>query len=63
MKGTEVIDKAIIYPEDVVVIGTTDLMVVLREKGNVGASRNLLLRKAAYDIVRHRTVPPLQQIK
>ena len=38
-------------------------MVVLREKGGVGASRNLLLGAADYDTARHRTVLPLQQIK
>ena len=59
----EVIARASIAPEDGVVIRTTDPMVVLREKGNVGASRNLLLRAAAYDIFGHRTVMPLQQIK
>ena len=63
MEGIEVIDRSIIYPEDVVVIGKTEPMVVLREKGNVRASRNLLLRESVYDIVRHMTVPPLQQIK
>ena len=42
---------------------TTDPMVVLRKKGNFGASRNLLLKAEAYDIIRHRTVLPLQQIK
>ena len=44
MEEIEVIDRAIIYPEDVVVIGTNEPMVVLREKGNIRVSRNLLLR-------------------
>ena len=38
-------------------------MVVLQEKGNIGAPSNLLLRAEAYEIVRHRTVLPLQQIR
>ena len=38
-------------------------MVVFREKGNVVASRNLLLRSTDYYTVRHRTVMTLQQIK
>ena len=45
------------------VISKSDPMVVLRDKGHVGASRNLLLREASYDIVSHSTVLPLQQIK
>ena len=57
------IASAIIDPEDVLVIRTTDPIVVLRSKGKVGASRNLLLREAYYDTVRHSTVTPLQQIK
>ena len=52
-----------IATEDVVVIRTDDLMVVLREKVRFGASSNLLLRAAAYETIRHRTVMPLQQIK
>ena len=59
----KVIARASIAPEDVVVIRKNDPMVVLREKGNVGASRNLLLRAAAYEIVSHSTVLTLQQIK
>ena len=57
------IARASIALEYAVVIRTTDPMVVLREKENVGESRNLLLRVAAYDTVRHRNVLPLQQIK
>ena len=38
-------------------------MVVFREKGNVVASINLLLRSTDYYTVRHRTVMTLQQIK
>ena len=59
----EVITRASIDPEDVVVVRTTDPMVVVIEKEHVKASRNLLLRAEYYDIVRHRTVLKLQQIK
>ena len=59
----EVITRASIDPEDVVVVRTTDPMVVVIEKEHVRASRNLLLRAEYYDIVRHRTVLKLQQIK
>ena len=56
------IARAIIYPEDVVVISTTDPTVVLIEKGKVGTSRNILLWEEACDTVRHRTVLPLHRI-
>ena len=59
----EVIARSRISPEYVVVISTTEPIVVLIEKVKVGSSRNLLMRKEAYDTVRHRTVLPLQQIK
>ena len=36
--------RAIFDQKDVVVIRTTNLMVVLKDKKNVGASRNLLVR-------------------
>ena len=55
--------RAIISLEDVRVVSTIDPIVVLRWKGKFGASRKLLLREAAYDTVRHRTVLALQQIK
>ena len=38
-------------------------MVILKEKGGYIASRNLLIREAAYDTVRDCTVLPLYQIK
>ena len=38
-------------------------LVILREKGRCRLSRNLLIRAAAYDIMRERTVLPLHQIK
>ena len=60
MEDIKVINGARIAPEDVVVISKTDPMVVSREKLNVGSSRNLILGVASYDIVRHRTVLPLQ---
>ena len=59
----EVIANTRIFPEDVVVIRTTDPMNILRNKVNVGSSRKLLLREAAYNIISHRTVLTLQQIK
>ena len=56
-------DRDSIAPEDAVTIRTTDPMVILQEKVNAEASRNLLLRAVAYYIVRHRTVLSLRQIK
>ena len=53
---------AIIDTEDVLVIRKTDPMFSLRYKGKFGASRNLFLRVAAYETIRHRTVLPLQKI-
>ena len=44
-------------------IRTTDPMVILREKGWCISSSNLLIRAAAYDTVRDRTVLPIHQIK
>ena len=57
------IARAIIAPEDVVVIKTTYPIVALREKVKVGESRNLLTRTEYYDTDRHMTVMTLQQIK
>ena len=59
----KVIARASINPEDVVVIRTTDTMVVLRDKVNFGASSNLLMRAAAYENFRHRTLLSLQKIR
>ena len=59
----EVIYRARISIDDVVVIRTTGPRVVLRDKGNVGASRDLLMRAEYYDIFRHRTVMSLQHTK
>ena len=44
-------------------IRTTDTMVILREKGRYIFSGNLLLRAAAYDTMRARTVIIIHQIK
>ena len=44
-------------------IRTTDPMVILREKGWCISASNLLIRAAAYDTVRDRTVLPIHQIK
>ena len=57
------ISRASNVPEDVLVIRTTDPLVVLRDKGKFAGSRNLLLRASAYENVRHRTVLKLRQIK
>ena len=57
------IARASIYPEDVVVIRTTDPMFVLIDKRKVRESSNLFLREAAYDTVSNRNVLPLQKIK
>ena len=57
------IARSRIVPEDVVVIMATNPMVVSRWKGKFGASRNLLLRAADYDTVRHRTMLPFKKIK
>ena len=59
----EVISRARIAPEDVLVISTTYPMVILQYKVNVRALMNLLLRAISYDVVTHRTVLTLQQIK
>ena len=59
----EVISRASIDPEDVVVVSTTVPMVFLRDNLNVGESSNLLLRVAAYETGKHRTVLSLQNIK
>ena len=42
---------------------TTDPMVILREKGRHISSGNLLIRAAAYDIMRDQNFLPLHQIK
>ena len=55
------ISRAGISPEDFLVIRKTDPMVVLREKVNIRASRNLLLGEEAVDTIRHRTVLPLKK--
>ena len=54
------IARAIISPEDVVLISKTNPMVVLIETVKIGESRNILLRAPAYDTARHITVLPLQ---
>ena len=59
----EVVSRAITATEDVVVIRTTDQMVVLIDKGKVVSPMNLLLVEAVYNTVRNSTVIPLQQIK
>ena len=55
------IARGSIYPEGVVVISTTDEMVLLREKVKVGVSRDLLLMAAAYDTSRNTTILPLKK--
>ena len=57
------IARAGIAPEDVVVIKKTYPMVVLRYKGKIGASTNLIMGAAYYKTARHSTVLPFQQIK
>ena len=48
-------------PVSVYVIKTIDPMVILRARGD--PSRNLLIRGAAYDSVKQRTIIPIQEIK
>ena len=57
------IARGSIYPEGVVVISTTDKMVLLREKVKVGVSRDLLLMAAAYDTARNTTILPFKKTK
>ena len=57
------IARSSIATEYVVVFRTTDQMSILRYKGKVISSRQLLLREETYYSVRHRTVMNLQQIK
>ena len=42
---------------------TTDPMVILREKGRVTSSYNILNRSDTYGTIRTHTVVPLQKIK
>ena len=55
--------KASIAPIEMEEFRTTKPMVILREKGRCRSSSNLLIRAAAYDTVRTRTVLPIHQIK
>ena len=57
------IAKASIAPIEMEEFRTTKPMVILREKGRCRSSSNLLIRAAAYDTVRTRTVLPIHQIK
>ena len=59
----EVITRASIDPEYVVILRTTYPIVVLQNKRNVVAPRNLLLRAAVYDIFRHNTVGAFQEAR
>ena len=45
------------------VIRKTYQIFLLREKGNFGASRNILLRATYYETVRHRTLMHFKQTK
>ena len=57
------IAKASISKIEMEEVRTTDPMLILRDKGRCRASRNLLIRAAAYETVRSRTILPLHQIK
>ena len=56
------IEKFSIAPIDMEEVRKSVPMIILREKGKCRASRNLLIRAAACDTMRTRTVLPLYQI-
>ena len=63
-KGVNFIAEDTVSPIQLEVTRTNDPMVIIRAKGGTQQpSRNILLRAAAYDTVRKRTVLPLQEIK
>ena len=62
--GINLIAEGTVAPIQLQVTSTNDPMVIIRAKGSTQQpSRNILLRVAAYDTVRKRTVLPLQEIK
>ena len=63
MYGIGKTTKASIVPIELEEVMKMDPMFILREKGRCRASRNLLIRSAAYDTARTQTVLPLHQIK
>ena len=63
-KGINQIAEDTLAPIQLQVTRTNDPMVIIRAKGSTQQpSRNILLRAAAYDTVRKRTVLPLQEMK
>ena len=63
-KGIHWIAEDTVAPIQLEVTRTNDPMVIIRAKGSTQQpSRNILLRAAAYDTVRKRTVLPLQEMK
>ena len=63
-KGINCIAEDTVSPIQLQVTRTNEPMVIIRAKGSTQQpSRNILLRAAAYDTVRNRTVLPLQDMK
>ena len=63
-KGINCIAEDTVAPIQLQVTRTNEPMVIIRAKGsNQQPPRNILLRAAVYDIVRKRTVLPLQEMK
>ena len=63
-KGINLIAEDTVAPIQLEVTRTNDPMVIIQAKGSTQKpSRNILLRAAAYDTVRKRTVLPLQKMK
>ena len=63
-KGINQISEDTLAPIELQVTRTNDPMVIIRAKGSTQKPlRNILLRAAAYDTVRRRTILPLQEMK
>ena len=56
------VETAGVLPKMIQEIRMTDPMVILREKGRIDSSCNLLIRTSAHNIIRTCTVLPLQEI-
>ena len=63
-KGINQIAEYTLAPNKLLTTKTNDHMVILREKVSTRKpSRNIILRAVVYDIVRYKTVLPLQDTK
>ena len=63
IRGDRINRKARICTEEIEDISTTDPMVILMDNVSDSMSHNLILRNATYNIIRTRTVLPLQNTK